>query len=95
MRHGSTRARPTPGRKQCPDAVTVDPVGDPLWHVAERAADALSERGYAFVEDDKLGALVAALRSFLTASGLPVNAGENPGVAPTVSSHGGRRRNRS
>jgi hypothetical protein len=89
MRHGPTRAWLTPWRKRCrcgcawypcPDAVTVERPGDPLWHVAERVADCIAERGYAFVEDDKVGALAAALRSFLMAAGVPVNAGEIEGA---------------
>jgi hypothetical protein len=56
--------------------------GDPLWRVADRVADCLSEHGYAFVEDDKLEALAAVLRSFLTAAGIPVNAGEAPAQHP-------------
>jgi hypothetical protein len=61
--------------------------GDPLWRVADRVADCLSEHGYAFVEDDKLEALAAVLRSFLTAAGIPVNAGETPGAALTAGSN--------
>jgi hypothetical protein len=57
---------------------------DPLWRAAERAADCISEHGYAFVEDDKLEALAAVLRSFLTATGIPVKAEEAPGVAPAA-----------
>jgi len=45
---------------------------DPLWGIAEQVADCFSERGYAFVEDDKPGALAAALRLFLTDAGIPV-----------------------
>jgi len=44
---------------------------DPLWRIAEQVADCFAERGYAFVEDDKLGTLVAVLRSFLTVAGIP------------------------
>jgi hypothetical protein len=58
--------------------------GDPLWRVAEQVADCLSERGYAFVDDDKLESLAAALRSFLTATGIPVNAVDARGEAPTA-----------
>jgi hypothetical protein len=58
--------------------------GDPLWNAADQVAYCLSEYGYAFVEDDKLDALAAVLRSFLTAAGIPVHVGEVPGVAPTA-----------
>jgi len=58
--------------------------GDPLWRVAERVADCLSERGYAFVEDDKLESLAAALRSFLTATGVPVSAVDARGEVPNA-----------
>jgi hypothetical protein len=49
---------------------------DPLLPVAERVADCIAEHGYAFVEDDKLEALAAVLRFFLTATGIPVNSEE-------------------
>jgi len=56
------------------------PTTDPLWGIAEQVADCLSERGYAFVEDDKLGALAAALRLFLTDAGIPVEPADAIGV---------------
>jgi hypothetical protein len=46
---------------------------DPLWQIAEQVAYCFSERGYAFVEDDMLETLTDVLRSFLTASGIPVH----------------------
>ena len=57
---------------------------DPLWHIAEQVADCFSERGYAFVEEDKLETLAAALRSFLTVAGIPVNTARTTGTASTV-----------
>jgi len=58
-----------PGALRRDNAMTVHN-SDPLWPVAERVADCFSEHGYAFVEDDKLEALAAALRFFLTATGM-------------------------
>lgn len=46
------------------------PAADPLWVIAEQVADCLSQRGYAFVEDDKLA---RALEEFLCAAGIPVH----------------------
>jgi hypothetical protein len=58
--------------------------GDTLWRAAEQVADCLAERGYAFVEDDQLDTLAAALRSFLTETGVPVNAVDASGAVPAT-----------
>ncbi|WP_412743361.1 hypothetical protein [Krasilnikovia sp. MM14-A1004] len=46
---------------------------DPLIEIAEQVAFCFAERGYAFVEDDKVEALADTLRSFLKAAGIPVH----------------------
>ncbi|MEU4424184.1 hypothetical protein AB0F81_26455 [Actinoplanes sp. NPDC024001] len=46
---------------------------DLLHEVAEQVADSLSQRGYAFVEDDKIEALTATLQAFLQTAGIPLN----------------------
>ncbi|WP_412748807.1 hypothetical protein [Krasilnikovia sp. M28-CT-15] len=45
---------------------------DPLMDIAEQVADWLADRGYAFVEDDKLPALADTLRAFLRTAGIAV-----------------------
>lgn len=55
-----------------------------LRHIAEQVADCFSACGYAFVEDDKLEALAATLQSFLAVVGIPVNAANPAGAAPTA-----------
>ncbi|RZU51741.1 hypothetical protein EV385_3574 [Krasilnikovia cinnamomea] len=47
---------------------------DPLIEIAEKVAFCFSERGYAFVEDDKVEALADTLGSFLKTAGIPVHA---------------------
>ncbi|WP_412748168.1 hypothetical protein [Krasilnikovia sp. M28-CT-15] len=49
------------------------PSCDPLIDIAEQVAFCFSERGYAFVEDDKVEALADTLRSFLKTAGIPVH----------------------
>jgi hypothetical protein len=49
--------------------------GDPLRGIAEQVADCFAARGYAFVEDDRIDSLAAALRDFLAGAGIPVHAG--------------------
>ncbi|MBG0568164.1 hypothetical protein [Actinoplanes aureus] len=44
--------------------------------IADLVADCLSERGYAFVEEDKIDALAATLEAFLLTAGIPTNASE-------------------
>jgi hypothetical protein len=44
-----------------------------MLRITQHVADCFSEDGYAFVEDDMLDALAAALKSFLTNAGIPVN----------------------
>ncbi|GAB1645398.1 hypothetical protein [Krasilnikovia sp. MM14-A1259] len=46
---------------------------DPMVAIAEQVTYCFSERGYAFVEDDKVQALADALRSFLEAEGIVVD----------------------
>jgi hypothetical protein len=46
---------------------------DPLRQIAEQVAYCFAERGYAFVEDDKVEGLAALLESFLTVAGIPAN----------------------
>lgn len=55
---------------------------DPLYRIAAQVADCLSDRGYAFVEDDKVETLAAVLRTFLTVTGIPVNMEGGPSAAP-------------
>jgi hypothetical protein len=45
-----------------------------------KVADCFSERGYAFVEDDKIETLAAVLRTFLTVTRIPVH--EDGGSSP-------------
>ena len=45
-------------------------VEDPIKEIAGQVADCLSQHGYAFVEDDKIDALAAALQAFLLAAGV-------------------------
>ncbi|MEU4420308.1 hypothetical protein AB0F81_06750 [Actinoplanes sp. NPDC024001] len=44
---------------------------EPLHTIAGQVADLLSQRGYAFVEDDKVDSLAATLQAFLNAAGIP------------------------
>lgn len=46
---------------------------NPMQRITQQVADCFSANGYAFVEDDKLEALAAALTSFLADAGIPVN----------------------
>ena len=46
---------------------------EPIQRIAQQVADCFSESGYAFVEDDQLGILAAALTSFLIAANIPIN----------------------
>jgi len=46
---------------------------DTLRRDAERVADCFAESGYAFIEDDKIEGLAEALKSFLSATDIPVN----------------------
>ena len=57
---------------------------DPVLRGACRVADTLAGCGYAFIEDDQLRGLAAALRSFLAAARIPVNSTEaDTGRLPT------------
>jgi hypothetical protein len=49
---------------------------DPLRRAAGQVADCLAGSGYAFIEDDKLEALAATLRSFLLRAGIAVEQGQ-------------------
>jgi len=51
--------------------MTAD-VAHPLREIAVRVANCLSERGYAFVEDDEIDTLADALHAFLTTAGIPL-----------------------
>ena len=64
------RAEPTFREVNMPSAQSHDP----MQRITRQVADCFSEDGYAFVEDDKLEALAAALTSFLTDARIPVNA---------------------
>lgn len=44
---------------------------EPMRHIAQRVADCISKSGYAFIEDDKLEALAAALTFFLVEADIP------------------------
>lgn len=48
-------------------------VNDSLHRIAEQVADCFADSGYAFVEQDKIDGLAAALNSFLNAADIPVN----------------------
>jgi hypothetical protein len=47
--------------------------GDALRQIAEHVADCFSDRGYAFIEDDKIDDLADLLGAFLTAADIPVD----------------------
>ena len=53
------------------DVQQQNPIGD----IIERVADYLAERGYAYVEDDKLDDLAAALTAALRAAAIPIHSG--------------------
>jgi hypothetical protein len=53
----------------------VVPIDDQLTRIAGQVADCFSASGYAFVEEENLETLAAALRRFLTEARIPVNAG--------------------
>ena len=55
---------------------------DTLRHIAEQVADCFADAGYAFVEEDKIEGLAAALGSFLTVAGIRVNSPGIIGPAP-------------
>ena len=59
---------------------------DPMLRITQHVADCFSEDGYAFVEDDMLEALAAALKSFLANAGIPVNTPADP-IANTATLH--------
>ena len=63
-------------------------VDDPLVRIAERVADCFSKSGYAFVEDDKVEPLAAALRTFLIVEGIPVNTINEPTVGDVDAADG-------
>jgi hypothetical protein len=46
---------------------------DPILAIADNVADMIADCGYAYVEDEHLDGLAAALRSFLNSAGIPVN----------------------
>lgn len=48
-------------------------IDEPLIRIAERVADCFAERGYAYIEDDKIEVLAAALKTFLTTTGIPTH----------------------
>jgi hypothetical protein len=52
---------------------------DVLRHIAEQVADCFADSGYAFVEEDKIDRLAAALRSFLVAANIPRQNGSMSG----------------
>ena len=52
------------------------PKNDPIWLIAERVADSISDTGYAFIEDDKIDGLAATLQSFLLVARIPVHAAD-------------------
>ncbi|MEV4344594.1 hypothetical protein AB0J83_08975 [Actinoplanes sp. NPDC049596] len=47
---------------------------EPMQRIARQVADCVAESGYAFVEDDKLEALSAALTAFLSEADIPTSA---------------------
>ncbi|BFU46603.1 hypothetical protein [Krasilnikovia sp. MM14-A1004] len=46
---------------------------DPMMEIAEQVTYCFAERGYAFVEDDKVAALADTLRAFLKTGGVAVS----------------------
>jgi hypothetical protein len=46
---------------------------DPILAIAHKVADTFTYSGYAYVEEEHLNGLAAALRSFLNSAGIPVN----------------------
>ena len=57
---------------------------DPLCRVAQQVADCLASDGYAFVEDDELDRLAAALTSFLVNAGIPTNVSAGHGMRTSL-----------
>jgi hypothetical protein len=55
------------------EEVVLTTRSDALRRIAEQVADGCAERGYAFIEDDKVDDLALVLDSFLTAAGIPVH----------------------
>ena len=57
--------------------LTTDAAGvggrDVLRDIAEQVADCFAASGYAFVEEDEIDKLAAALRSFLAAAEIPLH----------------------
>ena len=51
----------------------IAPTEDPIRDAAEQVANSLSQRGYAFVEEDMIEPLTATLRAFLQTAGIPLN----------------------
>ena len=52
---------------------------EPILAIAEKVADMITYSGYAYVEEDHLNGLAAALQAFLNSAGIPVN--PEPAVA--------------
>jgi hypothetical protein len=48
--------------------------------MAAAVADLMADRGFAFVENDRVDALAATLRAFLVTAGLPMNPPEQDGT---------------
>ncbi|GAA3351408.1 hypothetical protein GCM10020358_80990 [Amorphoplanes nipponensis] len=71
---------------RCPH-LTQSPIAgnrDVLRHLAEQVADCLADRGYAFVEEDRIEGLAATLGSFLASAGIPINPPDAPVGTPGV-----------
>ena len=67
--------QPTRGR------VMTTKTEDPIRDAAEQVANSLSQRGYAFVEEDMIEPLTATLRAFLQTAGIPLNTASTPNPA--------------
>ncbi|MCO8274414.1 hypothetical protein M1L60_27825 [Actinoplanes sp. TRM 88003] len=61
---------------------------DPMRRIAQQVADCFAGNGYAFVEDDQLDVLAAALSSFLVNARIAINV---PVSASTANSDQGMR----
>lgn len=61
---------------------------DPILAVANKVADMITYSGYAYVEEEHLDGLAAALQSFLNSAGIPVN--PVPAVAYLREGHDGQ-----
>ncbi|WP_221328551.1 hypothetical protein [Actinoplanes sp. L3-i22] len=62
-----------------------------LKEMAGAVADLMADRGFAFVENDRVEALAATLRAFLSTAGLPINPPEQHDDELEFTATSGRR----